>query len=416
MPKKWRRTCELSASFLYGFSASSAAARAAVSAMSNSRTRSMSARRLIRRRATCKSSKQPGLSRRRPWYRRLSYFLSRPVDVHDATWHFTIMIFALVAASATAALTLGLLAVFALLLLRLRVSLGLRGGGTRTVAFLHPFCNDGGGGERVLWVAIRDLLRESSGGTSSPWRVVVYTGDAASDDEIRAHAASRFGVHVPADIEFVRLKLRGWIEPKRYPVATLIGQALGSLVLAAEAVARCPPHTLVDTTGLHFCLPLLRLFGVPKLACYVHYPIISSDMIGAVQQRKAAHNNARVFARSAAGAQLKLAYYRLLVWVYAKAGRVSHATMANGSWTAGHIRALWAVAPALVFPPCDTAALQALPMEPPGGPAHSRAARRLVLSVAQFRPEKDHAKQIRSFATVLRTWQARAVRLQAHGH
>ena len=316
------------------------------------------------------------------------------------------MIFALVAASATAALTLGLLAVFALLLLRLRVSLGLRGGGTRTVAFLHPFCNDGGGGERVLWVAIRDLLRESSGGTSSPWRVVVYTGDAASDDEIRAHAASRFGVHVPADVEFVRLKLRGWIEPKRYPVATLIGQALGSLVLAAEAVARCPPHTLVDTTGLHFCLPLLRLFGVPKLACYVHYPIISSDMIGAVQQRKAAHNNARVFARSAAGAQLKLAYYRLLVWVYAKAGRVSHATMANGSWTAGHIRALWAVAPALVFPPCDTAALQALPMEPPGGPAHSRAARRLVLSVAQFRPEKDHAKQIRSFATVLRTWQA----------
>ena len=78
----------------------------------------------------------------------------------------------------------------------------------------------------------------------------------------------------------MRLALRGWIEPKRYPVATLVGQALGSLLLAAEAVVRCPPRVLVDTTGLHFCLPLLRLAGVAKLACYVHYPIISSDWSG----------------------------------------------------------------------------------------------------------------------------------------
>lgn len=27
------------------------------------------------------------------------------------------------------------------------------------VAFFHPYCNAGGGGERVLWVAIKALLR-----------------------------------------------------------------------------------------------------------------------------------------------------------------------------------------------------------------------------------------------------------------
>jgi len=29
--------------------------------------------------------------------------------------------------------------------------------GNTTVGFFHPYCNAGGGGERVLWVAIRCL-------------------------------------------------------------------------------------------------------------------------------------------------------------------------------------------------------------------------------------------------------------------
>jgi alpha-1,2-mannosyltransferase len=40
------------------------------------------------------------------------------------------------------------------------------------VGFFHPFCNAGGGGERVLWAAVRAVQRR--------WpkaKVVVYTGD-----------------------------------------------------------------------------------------------------------------------------------------------------------------------------------------------------------------------------------------------
>ena len=47
------------------------------------------------------------------------------------------------------------LLVLPLILLRLRVLLRRR---PRTLGVLHPYCNDGGGGERVLWVAIRELL------------------------------------------------------------------------------------------------------------------------------------------------------------------------------------------------------------------------------------------------------------------
>lgn len=146
------------------------------------------------------------------------------------------------------ALSLASLAV-ALVLLRLRVGLRRVGRRTRTLAFLHPYCNDGGGGERVLWAAIRSLvshpLFENRG-----WRIVVYTGDEASDAQIRHLAAARFGIEVPSCVHFVRLSLRAMTEAKYYPVATLVGQAVGSVLLAAEAVCRAPPDVLVDTTGL----------------------------------------------------------------------------------------------------------------------------------------------------------------------
>jgi alpha-1,2-mannosyltransferase len=181
----------------------------------------------------------------------------------------------------------------------------------RTLGFLHPFCNDGGGGERVLWVAIRELLARRVVDPAD-WRVVVYTGDRVTDDEIRAHALARFGVSIPSEVEFVRLSLRGWIEARRYPVATLVFQALGSALLAAEAAWRVPPDVLVDTTGLAFCFPLLRAVGVRRIAAYVHYPIISSDMLQVVSERRAAHNNAGRLARSSLGTSLKLAYYHVL--------------------------------------------------------------------------------------------------------
>ena len=191
-----------------------------------------------------------------------------------------------------------------------------------TIGFLHPYCNDGGGGERVLWVAIRELIAR---GIAHPdkWRMVVYTGDRIPPAELRANAKYRFGVELPESLEFVQLSCRGWIEPSRYPVATLLGQALGSVLLAAEALLRAPPDVLVDTTGLAYCYPLVRAAGVRHLACYVHYPIVQSDMLGAVASRQAAHNNAAFFARSAARSALKLAYYKLLLSCYAHAG--SHA-------------------------------------------------------------------------------------------
>ncbi|KAG5338859.1 hypothetical protein C0989_005799 [Termitomyces sp. Mn162] len=51
---------------------------------------------------------------------------------------------------------------------------------TRLIGFFHPYCNAGGGGERVLWTAIAALQRTEPDVVS-----VVYSGDTdASKSEI----------------------------------------------------------------------------------------------------------------------------------------------------------------------------------------------------------------------------------------
>lgn len=59
-----------------------------------------------------------------------------------------------------------------------------------SVGFFHPYTNDGGGGERVLWCAVKTVQEESP-----DLDCVIYTGDHdASPDSLAARAIDRFGV------------------------------------------------------------------------------------------------------------------------------------------------------------------------------------------------------------------------------
>ena len=66
----------------------------------------------------------------------------------------------------------------------------------KSVGFFHPYTNDGGGGERVLWCAIRALQEECPDAT-----VAVYTGDAATSESLAERAMQRFGVKLHGPIK-----------------------------------------------------------------------------------------------------------------------------------------------------------------------------------------------------------------------
>ena len=67
--------------------------------------------------------------------------------------------------------------------------------------------------------------------------------------------------------------------------------------------------------GYAFTLPLFKYFVGSNVACYVHYPTISTDMLKRVKSRIYAHNNRSIVAKNPFLTWIKLTYYRLFARV-----------------------------------------------------------------------------------------------------
>jgi alpha-1,2-mannosyltransferase len=114
--------------------------------------------------------------------------------------------------------------------------------------FLHPYCNAGGGGERVLWAAIAYLQR-----TEPHVLSVIYTGDVdpktqlpVKKDEILKRTKERFGITLAADtVHFVHLKRRWLIEDGTWKRFTLLGQGIGTAFLTVEAMWNLIPDIFI---------------------------------------------------------------------------------------------------------------------------------------------------------------------------
>jgi len=266
-----------------------------------------------------------------------------------------------------------------------------------TIGFFHPYCNAGGGGERVLWCAIRSLQTRYDF-----VKCVVYTGDIYnSPEDILRKAKERFDIDIKRHVHFVYLNRRRWVEAERYPILTLLGQSFGSVILGLEAVIKFTPDIYIDTMGYAFTLPLFKYLGGCKIGSYVHYPTISTDMIEKVNQRLEDFNNAGFISKSVLLSSLKIYYYRLFAFLYGMCGGCSNVVMVNSTWTLNHINALWMVPhkSSIVYPPCNTKNLLELTIDE----KESYKTRPLqILSLAQFRPEKNHSMQIKLFQKFLK--------------
>ena len=121
---------------------------------------------------------------------------------------------------------------------------------------------------------------------------------------------------------------------------------------------------------------------------------------------------------------VKVVYYCCFALLYGLAGSCSDVIMVNSTWTLGHILALWRSPnrTSVVYPPCDVRAFLDVPLEEDdeddmeegweelgqelgsGEEKDGRGGDRKchsIVSVGQFRPEKDHRLQIRAFHKLL---------------
>ncbi|XP_074073297.1 GDP-Man:Man(3)GlcNAc(2)-PP-Dol alpha-1,2-mannosyltransferase [Macrotis lagotis] len=264
----------------------------------------------------------------------------------------------------------------------------------KVVAFFHPYCNAGGGGERVLWCALRALQKKYHEAA-----YVVYTGDEnVTDEQILADALRRFNIKLDHPVKFVFLRKLYLVEASLYPHFTLLGQSLGSIFLGWEALWKCVPDIYIDSMGYAFTLPLFKYLGGCKVGSYVHYPTISTDMLSVVRNKNAKFNNASFISENSFLSQVKLIYYYFFAIIYGLVGSCSDLVMVNSTWTLNHILALWKVQSCcrIVYPPCDVNTFLDIPLH-----EKQMTSEATIVSIGQFRPEKNHSLQIKAFAKLL---------------
>ncbi|KAF7996755.1 hypothetical protein HCN44_002401 [Aphidius gifuensis] len=259
---------------------------------------------------------------------------------------------------------------------------------TTTIGIFHPYCNAGGGGERVLWKSIESLQKKYKN-----IKIYVYTGDVdVKPDEMLKKVKDTFDINLDK-IDFIYLTRRKWVEAYMYPRLTLLAQSIGSMYLGFEALYAFQPDIFIDTMGYAFTYPLFKYLAGSKVVSYTHYPTISTDMLQQVQQRIVAHNNHQTIANNPILSRVKIIYYQLFSVLYGYMGRCADIVMVNSTWTEEHINNIWKcpVKTFRVYPPCDIEHLVKLPLDDDDDKTNESIR---IVSVAQFRPEKNHKLMI----------------------
>ena len=165
-------------------------------------------------------------------------------------------------------------------------------------------------------------------------QIAVYSGAGLTPAELCAHAEERFNLRLAPTFEVMPLRLRALLAPERYPRLTMVRQALGSVRVALEGLRQVVPEVYVDTTGWAFPYPLAAAAGA-RVAAYVHYPTISTDMLDRVARREAGYANGGDVAGSGALSALKLAYYHAFAAVYGLAGGFASVRRGRGGGGSG---------------------------------------------------------------------------------
>lgn len=249
--------------------------------------------------------------------------------------------------------------------------------------FLHPKADAGGGGERVLWAAVKQLLTDDKRAVAA-----IYVGakEGLTQASILQNAAERFNIRFAAQeanrVVVIALTQAWLVDPNTFLLLTLISQAFGMAVLGYEAIANLMPDVFVDTTGLAFSYPVVSWFAKVPIVAYVHYPFVQSEMLASV--RAQGLKNPKRLA--------KFIYWKALNIAYRWAGSYADVVAVNSTWTKKHLGWQHAERATIVYPP---SAVQDFPV-----PAEAEAAKRscALVYLAQFRPEKRHDLVIKSFA------------------
>jgi alpha-1,2-mannosyltransferase len=266
---------------------------------------------------------------------------------------------------------------------------------TKVVSFLHPFCNDCGGGEKVLWMMVQALKELKSKAKDFEFRIQILAGIPDDAQRIMSNLESRFEIKLAEnqnlDIEIIRLKKANLTRPQNF--MTMILQILGQIVFAFEILTKVHSDVIIDTTGMPFTYWVFSLIGGTRVIAYVHYPFISEDMIADIESGQDGVHSRGNLSKLPGFKKLKVLYYKLILALYRWNGKFVVFQMSNSTWTFSHMKKIWPdVKREKLYPPCSTELYKST--------TESSKRSNIIVSFAQFRPEKRHKMQVNIFQRV----------------
>lgn len=302
-----------------------------------------------------------------------------------------------------------------------------------SIGFFHPYCSSHGGGERVLWHAVKSILDHYP-----KYTIYIYSEGSIDERRILENVVTRFKIDLTCKkkhtkstpsgddsstgnkdyanrIKFVKLKFCHFLDAQRFPYLTLLAQNCAAFIVGAEAAYRMVPSIFIESIGFSFTMPIFR-FHSCKISTYVHYPMISEDMITNVEtSNHPSFNNRSIFVDYPQLRKLKLLYYKLIASCYGHIGTTADLVMVNSNWTREHIEKIWGVTAFTIYPPCDVKVMQSMSLHRFKNDQKDDKKSLNVISIAQFRPEKNHLMQLEAFKIFLNETQSKDSKLTLYG-
>ena len=285
----------------------------------------------------------------------------------------------------------------------------------KTVSFIHPFCSDCGGGEKVLWRMITSLISYYDNTTTKnnfqnmpKLKINIISGRKDDKQILLNKLKSRFGIDLLKqnnnininsnklvyEVELISMESGYMLRPKNF--LTMLLQILAQIYFAIEIITKIYSDVYCDTTGLPFTYFILKYLGHAKVTAYTHYPFISKDMIYQVQNNKPGVHSRGNLNKNKFIRKIKIFYYNLILKVYKIMGNkcLSFAYV-NSTWTFNHMKETWdelykTNKLIILYPPCSISLYREA--------AKNDNRQNIIVSFSQFRPEKNQILQIKILA------------------
>lgn len=272
--------------------------------------------------------------------------------------------------------------------------------------FFHPFSYALGGGEKVLWEAVISTLENDINNIA-----IIYTFTPSTNSSVYSileNVKNTFGIDfLRSDREYLRDRIvfihlpdkYSWlINGSSFPVPSMIGQAIGSIILVFLGFQQVTPDFFIDTIGLPFTYSLVYFLLDLPIITYIHYPTVSRDMLGA------AKNIGGIYGL------IKYAYWWILLKLYSLNIIFVNTALFNSTWTAENVSAALGWVPNIsssdstdddiLYPPCvsyDDKRFDDVSVED----LVTREREKNIIYLAQFRPEKRHSLLIKHYKEYL---------------